>query len=333
MSSEPVQVNSDEAKIRLFDPIFSRFDSTARLANDPPLLAHYTSIKVMENILQNSEVWFSNPLFMNDLQEMRFGLNLGSSLFSNAELLKRAAISDARAALLQQAFSHYYQSFDNQDAFDTYVFCLSEHDKSHTDGLLSMWRGYGQHGSGVAIVFDTAKITMVPTSPLIISKVSYGSNEDRSSELEQLLRQWAEICAQANLAEDKLHLAAHAAFTLIKTFALATKHKGFSEEAEWRVIYYPERDRAGALKNSLGYHIGERGVEPKLKYPIGHIAGVSAPDLALDRLMHSIILGPSVSSPLAKRSIQRMLENIDRSQLTARLRTSGIPLRPGATSF
>jgi hypothetical protein len=61
---------------------------------------------------------------------------------------------------------------------------------------------------------------MVPTSPLIISKVSYRSNEERSAELEQLLREWAEICVQANLPDDKLHLAAHAAFAVVRTFAL-----------------------------------------------------------------------------------------------------------------
>jgi len=331
--SETPQAITDQELAGLFDPLFSRFASSERMAADPPLLAHYTSIRVMESILQSNQVWFSNPLFMNDLQEMRFGLHQGSRLFSNAELLKQAGGTDARAALLQQAFSHYFQTFDDQDAFDTYVFCLSEHDKSNIDGLLSMWRGYGQHGSGVALVFDTAKLTMVPTSPLIVAKVSYGSDESRLAELETLLRQWAEISAQAAFPDDKLHLAAHAALAVIKTFALTTKHRGFSEEAEWRVIYYPERDRAGALKAYLGYHIGERGVEPKLKYPIGHIANVSAPDLALDRLLHSIILGPSVSSPLAKRSVQRMLENINKVEFIARLRTSGIPLRPGGTSF
>ena len=41
---------------------------------------------------------------------------------------------------------------------DTYVFCLSEHAKDDTDGLLSMWRGYGGNGNGAAIVFDAGKL-------------------------------------------------------------------------------------------------------------------------------------------------------------------------------
>ena len=325
---------SDQDIVILFNPIFDRFAHMDRLTNDPPLLAHYTSIRAIESILSSDEVWFSNPLFMNDLQEMRFGLNLGSRLFSDTALLKHAGGTDERASLLQHAYSAYFQNFDNQGAFDTYVFCLSEHDGSNMDGRLSMWRSYGQHGSGAALVFDTAKLTMVPSSPLLIAKVAYGSDEHRSEQLTRLLGQWAGITEQVALPNDKLHIAASCAFAAIRAFALTTKHRGFSEEAEWRVIYYPERDTDGALKPFLGYQIGERGVEPKLRYPIGHIANVSAPDLALDRLLHKIILGPSISSPLAKRGVQRMLESIKKPNFIERLHTSGIPLRPsGATSF
>src|SRR5713226_9148195 len=95
---------SDQDMIGLFDPIFARFAHVDRITSAPPLLAPYTSIRVLENILLTDEIWFSNPLFMNDLQEMRFGLGQGSRLFSNAQLLKKAAGPDARAAVLQHAF-------------------------------------------------------------------------------------------------------------------------------------------------------------------------------------------------------------------------------------
>jgi hypothetical protein len=171
---------------------------------------------------------------------------------------------------------------------------------------------------------------MVPTSPLGIWRVSYATDLDRVAQLGKILRQWAEISKQANLPDDKLHLVAYMAFSAIKTYALTTKHTGFSEEAEWRVIYHPERDRAGLLRKFLNYHIGERGVEPKLKYPIGYIANVSAPDLTMNKILERIILGPSLSSPLAKRSVERMLENIGMPELRRKLHASGIPLRPSS---
>jgi hypothetical protein len=313
--------------------IFGKFDhlySFQRIDPDKsrPLLAHYTSIKVMENILSTSEVWFGNPLFMNDLQEMRFGLGEGTRYFADINNLMKAAGTRERTQILQQAYLHYFSHFDMHQAFDTYIFCLTEHEPSNNDGMLSMWRGYGQHGNGAALVFDASKVTMVPTSPLVVTKVSYVSDAMRVEQLRALLAAWSDVTQKLQLPDDRLYLASYVAFSLVKGHALSTKHVGFSEEKEWRIIYYPERDQAGALKPFLHYHVGDRGVEPKLKYKIGHIAGVSAPDLALERLLNRIILGPSVSSPLSKRGVERMLDNIDRPQFKPLLRSSGIPLRP-----
>jgi hypothetical protein len=95
----------------------------------------------------------------------------------------------------------------------------------------------------------------------------------------------------------------HAAFTAITLLSLTTKHRGFSEEVEWRVIYFPERDRSGLLKEFMGYHIGDRGIEPKLKCPVESCAGVTdQTDLTLENIVDRIILGPSESSLFAKQS-------------------------------
>jgi hypothetical protein len=328
--SNDIKPTTDEEMLRLFDPLYGVFANAG--SGSQPLLAHYTSIQVMESILKNSEVWFSNPLFMNDLQEMKFGLSEGTRFFSNIEPLKKAGGNEVRAEILQRSYFHYFNHFDLNEAFDTYIFCLAEHDPQDNDGLLSMWRGYGQHGNGAAIVFDPSKITFVPTSPLIFSKVSYVGDDERIAQVQSNLTSWVELTARLALPDDKLHLAAYAAFSLVKGLALVTKHSGFSEEKEWRVVYNPGRDTTGALKPFLNYHIGSRGVEPKLKYPVGHIANVSAPDLALERLIERIILGPSLSSPLALRSVQRMLDSIEKPHYKPLLRTSTIPLRPNSGS-
>ena len=286
---------TDQALRDCFNPLFPT------PTTPQPLLAHYTSIKVMDAILQHNQMWFSNPLFMNDLQEVRFGIAEGVKLFFKPDLLTKAAGNEKRTEIIQNAFTQCYAEFNHQGAFDTYVFCLSKHDPTNNDGILSMWRGYGQHGEGVALVFDPTAVTQVPTSPLIISEVTNASDHDRSLQLLRMLEQWADLAAKAKLPDNKLSIAAGAAFAAIKYYALTTKHTGFSEEAEWRVIYDPNRDRAGLLTQYMDYHISERGVEPKLKYKIEHIPGVSEADLTLDRLLVRIILGPSHSSCETKR--------------------------------
>ncbi len=45
---------------QLYAPIYQRFGNEELLSSVRPLLAHYTSIDVMQKITQHEEVWFSN---------------------------------------------------------------------------------------------------------------------------------------------------------------------------------------------------------------------------------------------------------------------------------
>jgi hypothetical protein len=178
------------------------------------------------------------------------------------------------------------------------------------------------------------RIADLPSSPFSVCKIMYASNSERTKILETTLDKWATIVADMKLKDEHLYFPAYRAFHIIKFLALICKHTGFSEEKEWRVIYDSDLDPNGVLKQYLSYHIGDRGVEPKLKYKIGYLAGVTAEDMSLERLLDRIILGPSVSSPLAVKSVERMLESVGKPHLKAMIKASGIPLRPlGGTSF
>jgi hypothetical protein len=150
---------TDQDIMNLFNELLIDFDDLSFLIKHRPLLAHYTSMSVLEKIRKTDEIWFSNPLFMNDLEEVRFGIHQGLRLFQQTEIVEKACRSPERANLVRHAFNHYYGKFDAEHALDTYVFCLSEHDPQNVDGLLSMWRGYGGHGNGAALVFNTNFIT------------------------------------------------------------------------------------------------------------------------------------------------------------------------------
>jgi hypothetical protein len=145
---------------RLYGPLYRRFENMDLLTNAPPLLAHYTSIDVMQKILEHEEVWFSNPLFMNDWEEMRFGMIEGSRIVTDQANLLQAGETLERAAAIEQHYNAYQQKYQNEGAFDTYIFCLSQHRPTDNDGLLSMWRGYGGQGRGAAIVFDAGKVDL-----------------------------------------------------------------------------------------------------------------------------------------------------------------------------
>ena len=269
-----------------------------------PLLAHYTSIGTLERIAQTGEIWFSNPLYMNDVDELRYGMNLGLHAVRSHAGLREACPPGHYNALLD-AFDDLYTSFDNDSAFDVYVFSCSEHDNEiGDDGLLSMWRGYGGDGNGVAIVFDMAHLLAART-PLLVRKVQYLSYEASEAWMDAKLQQFALALRQLGGPVADMKVAAAALFERIKLFALFTKHRGFHEEREWRLVYLREQDRAGLLTQQLHYAIGGRGIEPRLRFTTDSL-GVR--ELRLEDMVQRIILGPVLATPLALRSVIRMLE-------------------------
>lgn len=131
--------------------LWSDYKPEENFPDKRPLLAHYTSLGTLEKMMSNDEHWLSNPLNMNDIEELVFGINQGANEFRSNELLKKAC-GDENYFSLMSFFNFYYESYDEKHVFDTYVMCFSEYESGDNDGLLSMWRGYGEDGAGAAVV-------------------------------------------------------------------------------------------------------------------------------------------------------------------------------------
>jgi hypothetical protein len=169
-----------------------------------------------------------------------------------------------------------------------------------------MWRGYGGDGNGVAIVFDMTPLLQAPRSPLLVRQVQYLSYEQSEAWMDAKLSAFADMLGLLQPPVGEMPQAARALFERIKLFALFTKHRGFHEEREWRVVYLRERDREGVLQQQLHYTIGERGIEPRLRFSTEALTGSQEP--ALRDMVQRVILGPVLATPLALRSVVRMLE-------------------------
>jgi hypothetical protein len=187
---------------------------------DRPLhLAHYTSLEVLEKVMTNDEVWFSNPLMMNDYQEVRFGLSEATRIvgvLKDDTTVLQALNGKENVEKVFGAFSKALQGFDINILFDVYVFCLSKYDfKEQPDGKLSMWRGYGANGQGAALVFNTSFLTVVPDSPLFFGRVRYGSANERARWLEELFRRCVDLANLIPIPTDQtLSLLARKCFRL-----------------------------------------------------------------------------------------------------------------------
>ncbi len=288
---EPADENFQAA----FMSLFADIQDEQEFPNQRPLLAHYTSVETCEQILKHNQIWFSNPLLMNDRQELRWGILEGTRGAITNERIREACGTPDRANELENQIERYQSKFEDEHALDTYIFCLSQHEPNDSDGLLSMWRGYGASGGGIAVVLDTAKFNGQEGQRLVLARVHYASDDERRKWLDSLYERFANILMDTAVPTDKLFLAAYWLFERLKLFALFSKHKGFREEREWRAVYMPWWDDDGHFKKYLGYTVTPSGVHPKLKLPISEIPLIDQSECVLEKIVARIILGPTIS--------------------------------------
>ncbi|WP_421376450.1 DUF2971 domain-containing protein [Paraburkholderia sp. DD10] len=265
---------------------------------------------------------------MNDLEELRFGMLAGRERFRSNEELKRALGSQTRYNDFKNLLENFFDGFAREGAFDVYIACFAQHEHEDNDGLLSMWRGYGANGNGACIVFDTSELNEVGDSPLIIGKVEYASRDERIERIDGIISVFCELLKAIHVPDEEIRFAAWTLFERLLIFTLYTKHTGFHEEQEWRIVYMQHRDQEGLLSKMLDYHIGPRGAEPKLKFDIAPLKGVTDETVLIDKIVHKIILGPTSAADIHRLSVARMLERIGRGVLVPKLVSSTIPYRP-----
>jgi len=106
---------------------------------------------------------------------------------------------------------------------------------------------------------------------------------------------------------------------------MGTKHPGFSEEKEWRVIANPSFLGNNGLKQSIETI---SGVPQKvLNMPIGHIKDETGKELTLNKLIDRIIIGPSSSAYEIRDALAVELEASGIEEPYKKLYVSNIPYR------
>jgi Protein of unknown function (DUF2971) len=111
----------------------------------PSILYHYTSLEVLQKIIQSGLFWASNLRYLNDTTEFAYVLTIVANrvkeLAQTADEPKLTVLRDLETLLLAGM---------KRNAF---IACFSERRDD-----LSQWRGYCPPGLGVCIGFSTAAI-------------------------------------------------------------------------------------------------------------------------------------------------------------------------------
>lgn len=285
---------------------------------------HYTSAAAAINILTRKEFWMRDPACMNDYTEIKHGLQCLFKAYNGQKhgVRFKAALN----AIYTDITSDIENIFDNSihQIRDCYLTCFSEHkDEEDILGRLSMWRAYG-NGTGVAIVMNSNSFFHGPGFFKIYTlPVEY--RED--SEFEEALGAVADnILNQSTFLKtiDRTLLTVLTVH-MLRYAAISTKHPGFKEELEWRVIYSPDIESSEHISKEIEIINGVP--QPVFKVPLKSLPDGTKTGGELTELVDQIIIGPTQFSFAMWKAFVKILGDSGFSNPEKRVHISGLPLR------
>ena len=310
-------------QIRLFG-IFFPYAFQKYTAIGDGRLVHYTSAEAAVSMVRSKEVWMRNSTAVNDFMEIEHGL----------ECLTKAYNGD-RGSKFKQVLNSMFPGFieDLEKKFngwiphfrtDTYITCVSEHLPSEDrTGRLSMWRAYGGT-TGVAVVLKNGPfLTQSNALNAYSSPVAY-RNEDEFAENFSSITTAIETNSEflATLGQEKVM---SNVFSMLRFAVLCTKHPGFHEEREWRVIYSPKFEPSKRL--ILDTQI-IRGVPQKIfKIPLKNVPEEGFTGAEIPEFVERVIIGPTQYPIAIRDAIIGLLEEAGMENASSKVWASDIPLR------
>ncbi len=275
-------------------------------------LIHYTNAVSAKRILESHKLWMRNARVMNDCKEVRYGTERMTELFRSSkgvELIR--AFSDSTVLSeneLMDIIKHFLCYECCSWGFNTYIACLAEHDCSDEVGKLSMWRSYGNNG--VAFVFNLNNLNLNDDG-ILLSPVMYYDEQTFYKEVNNIcssLKENKDVLSKISKEDVKNRI-----MWMLRYAIASIKHKGFSEEEEWRLVGHG-RDINLEVEEIKGT------VEQVHKIDIKEI---------LKNNLEKIIIGPTSPNGVLHNAFIKLLEDkvrISEEKATNMVVDSNIPL-------
>jgi hypothetical protein len=300
------------------------FRKMEELAQRQGRFVHYTSAAVAFSIIQHRTVWMRNARTMNDFSEVEHGKEcLFAAYESSAGERLQAFLNKLHAGFteaLEQSFNGWFPDIQT----NTFITCFSEHlDSEDQLGRLSMWRAYGRK-NGVALVFNN-KPFLLPSDALQaysspVSYLSVGEFEAHFAEIVEGIVANEELFA--SLGQEMLLAYI---FNFFRFTVLCTKHPGFREEREWRVVYGPGLQRSDYLLHDLEV---VNGIPQQVcKIPLKDVPEQGFHGAELPELLDRIIIGPSEHGLAMYDAFHEALLNAGVKDPGQKICVSDIPIR------
>jgi Protein of unknown function (DUF2971) len=197
---------------------------------------------------------------------------------------------------LSTEIENLVNSWRGRLVFDTYLTCISEHrNKEDPFGRLSMWRGYGET-TGVALVMNNSPF-LTPSDALkaCTSPVAYPDQKEFEKQFGRVVNN---IESEIDFLRQKdRQLVKNYLFRMLVFAAVSTKHPGFEEEKEWRIVYFPRLEKSDYLVKDI--QVIQGVPQPIYKIPLKDIPDEVLAGAKIPALINRIIIGPTKYPPQA----------------------------------
>ena len=285
---------------------------------------YYTNAETAYRIIRNREIWMRSTSTMNDYSEVEHGFAcLNAAYKSESGTMLRGAIDACYPGLSEEVVAHFNAWLPGIRS-DTYITCLSEHlSEEDRNGRLSMWRAYGGK-AGVAVVINTAALFLQADGiGVFASPVAYWTQEQVEAELRRVAERIRENSQYvSSLGRETTR---GIVFNMFRFALLCTKHPGFAEEREWRIIASPPMHSSPILTQSVEVIRKIPQTVQKLQFANNPEAGIVG--LALPDLLNRLIIGPCDYPVVVLQALRQVLQEAEVPQADGLIYVSDIPLR------
>lgn len=265
-----------------------------------------------------------NAAVMNDFTEVEYGLELLLASYQGPAGAEFRKAIEAAIPGTADKVADLFESYRWELRGETYLTSVTEH---HPDenalGRLSMWRSYGG-STGVALVLRPEAMS-VPDESLagFALPVLYADEPMFDDYLRRL-------AASIGQARDVIRGQGQAWFVnwlhfLLRATVLSTKHPGFVEEREWRLIHSPTTVESQFLEREI---LTVAGV-PQIVYkiPLRDAGPAELKALNVPSLIEHIIIGPTQHPTVVRAALVALLMEAGVEDARERVSLSSIPLR------
>jgi Protein of unknown function (DUF2971) len=317
------QISAEELEFaRIFHPY--AHERSQRVIAEKTRFVHYTTAEAAMKILQSREVWMRKSSCMSDFLEVQYGLQRLIEAYqkSNASKRFRTALDSVFKGISEEA-AQLFDGWRPHFEIDTYFTCVSEHeDAEDLFGRLSMWRAYSET-TGIALVLkNSVFINPADGFGAYASPVAYLDASQFEKEFDRVAEN---VCNSLDLIRSRTREDIKARiFNMLRLTSVSTKHPGFREEREWRIVYCPTLEKSAYLKEDIQV---VKGIpQPVYKIPLQNIEQVGLV-AAIPDLLDRIIIGPSQYPFALAEAFVRLLKDAGVQDAENRICISDIPIR------